>query len=309
VYSIAASASDDRQAFALSADGVFKTNDGGVHWHHMSTEIVGQLGWPGPSSRRYVQVHPLAAEVVAVRDRLGGLWRTSDGGTTWTQVATDVEQFAFDPSDPAVLLAFSRDGAPERLRRSADGGITWTDSYEGCMPPFLLEANSCSNHSGVSALIAGRGGIDLLAGTDYGLYRSTDAGRTWMESNGGLAQGPRIAYHWAPLIGTGAGGVILAGVEGNQVVLSVDGGRDWVRVEGLPDVDVFAVDGLDDVGVSPDRDGLAAAAGEGLWETTDGLHWRSFVTQPPLQPHALSFSANGVVYAADEERVWRLTLP
>lgn len=56
-----------------------------------------------------------------------GLWRSEDGGETWTSidVAENVMSVTFDPNDPDRLWIGTE---PSAVYRSADGGETWTDT-------------------------------------------------------------------------------------------------------------------------------------------------------------------------------------
>lgn len=99
----------------------------------------------------------------------------------------------------------------------------------------------------------------LLLGTHDGLYRSTDAGRTWEQA--GLAG--RDAMH---LVRQGSGAIWVAGH--GVLARSRDGGETWadLRPDGLPGLDIhaFAVDPRDP------RRVYAAIAGQGMYRSSDG---------------------------------------
>jgi photosystem II stability/assembly factor-like uncharacterized protein len=130
--------------------GVYKSTDGGDTWQLMGL----------PKTERIVRilVHPKDGNTVSVcapgplwsdsPDR--GLYKTTDGGRTWTQIvkpanlSTGCSSVAMDPNNPDHLLAgawdFRRTGwdfrsgghgpnAPSgsRMMESMDGGRTWTD--------------------------------------------------------------------------------------------------------------------------------------------------------------------------------------
>ena len=132
-------------------DGVYKSTNGGKTWQNM--------GLPHSEHIGKILVDPRNSDVVLVAaegplwsaggDR--GVYRTTDGGQTWTQVlsidehtgATDLE---FHPSNPDVIYA----AAYQRRRH------TWS-------------------------LLAG--------GPQSGIYKSTDNGQTWREVTTGLPSG------------------------------------------------------------------------------------------------------------------------
>jgi len=84
-----------------------------------------------------VAVDPRNSNVVYLGTDGGGVWKTTDGGQTWTpltdnQPSLEIGALALDPSNPDVVYAgtalvndsFCNDG--EGILKSTDGGATWT---------------------------------------------------------------------------------------------------------------------------------------------------------------------------------------
>ena len=131
-------------------NGVYKSTDGGETWAHVgldkSERVAKIVVSPKNSDTVYAAVPgPLWSDST---DR--GLYKTSDGGKTWTQIlkgpnlSTGCTAIAIDPTDPNIMFAalwdFRRKGweyrsggesptAPSAsgLFRSTDGGTTWTE--------------------------------------------------------------------------------------------------------------------------------------------------------------------------------------
>ncbi len=124
-------------------DGVYRSADGGAGWHNM-----------GLSDSQHISkivVHPDDGDTVwvAAQGPLGspggdrGVFKTTDGGATWTNVLsagewTGATDLVIDPRDPDVLyaalwqhhrtVAAVIDGGPESgVYRSTDGGDSWTE--------------------------------------------------------------------------------------------------------------------------------------------------------------------------------------
>ncbi|HEV8148390.1 MAG TPA: sialidase family protein, partial [Bryobacteraceae bacterium] len=178
-----------------------------------------------------IAVDPRNNDVIYIGGADGGIWKTTDGGTTWTPL-TDQEAslstgaIALDPSNPDIVYVgtgeqnFAVDnynGAG--ILKSVDGGQTWIN-----IPgPF---ANS---RIGALAVKPDDGKI-ILAASILGLHRSTDAGLTWTIVNPGTAvavffdpQQPNVAWS--------ANGNIR-GSTANGVYRSTDGGATWTIVRG-----------------------------------------------------------------------------
>ena len=181
-------------------DGVYKSTDGGETWTHVGldkSERVAKIAVsPKNSDTVYAAVPgPLWSDST---DR--GLYKTSDGGKTWTQVlkgpnlSTGCTDIAIDPTDPNIMFAalwdFRRKGweyrsggesptAPSAsgLFRSTDGGTTWTeittDSNKGFpKKPYgrIAVAIAPSDAKRVYAVVESR---------ESALFVSDDGGMTW----------------------------------------------------------------------------------------------------------------------------------
>ncbi|MGH8296791.1 MAG: WD40/YVTN/BNR-like repeat-containing protein, partial [Steroidobacteraceae bacterium] len=109
--------------------GIYRSTDGGATW----TRLAGN-GWPqGPLGRIGLAVThtPQGTRIYATvaSKTEGGVWRSDDGGSHWQRVNTDAGTFGnwyfsrltVDPRNPDVVYS-----AGQSIRRSSDGGKTWT---------------------------------------------------------------------------------------------------------------------------------------------------------------------------------------
>ena len=83
---------------------------------------------------RQVVTHPTDPNIVYVGSSNGGVWKSTDGGATWTPKTETlgslaVGDLAMDPSDPNTLylgLGDPFDGTGIGLYKTTNGGDTWT---------------------------------------------------------------------------------------------------------------------------------------------------------------------------------------
>ena len=101
---------------SLSSGGVLKSTNAGLTWSSTGS---------GPSGSKQVKVHPLNSGIIFCAAN-NGIWRSTNGGTGWTQVETNTkEDIEFNPGNPDIMYASGSAGT-SCVWRSADNGMTWT---------------------------------------------------------------------------------------------------------------------------------------------------------------------------------------
>ncbi len=191
--------------------GVYRSDDGGDTWAHVGLEESRNIG--------RIVVHPDDPDIawVAAMGNLfadnpdRGIYRTTDGGTSWEQVlfvsdSTGGIDLVIDPATPEVLYAsmWERIRRPDRRRyggptcgiyKTADGGDSWSELTSGLPSP---------------AGSVGRIGIDIAAsdpnvlyaiyadeiGYFKGVYKTGDGGASWTQTNDGQLSNSFQSYGW-----------------------------------------------------------------------------------------------------------------
>lgn len=156
--------------------------------------------WGAVSGRvRGVAVHPTDPNTVYIGAAAGGIWKSIDGGTNWTDMSGDLNLLTFgaiaiDPNNPNIVYAgtgesmasfnevtFEGDG----LYKSIDGGVSWTKITNGFGNQTHFADVEVSPHDSNILLAAlGSGNWNLGNLSNEGVWRSADAGITWIKVNG-----------------------------------------------------------------------------------------------------------------------------
>ena len=239
--------SSNRQSTSWG-NGVYKSTDGGATWTHMGLADSKHINRIviDPTNNDRVFVSALGSLWGPGGDR--GIYRTTDGGRTWTAVLTVDEDTGGDdlvmhPTNPQVLYAttyqrrrtaccFNGGGPGSGLWKSTDGGDTWTRITGGVLDgPLGRMAVDISRSSPETmyALIegpqqpgtgGGRGGQQPLNADPTGLYKSTNAGATWTKVNNA---NPRPMYFSQITIDPNDPDVVFFG--GVDLHVTLDGGK------------------------------------------------------------------------------------
>jgi photosystem II stability/assembly factor-like uncharacterized protein len=236
----------------VSECGLWMTNDGGATWKKLGgAEIKNRPG--------RIVFDPKDPAVFWVSGCYGDApFKTEDGGKTFKRLgklahADGLDVDFGDPERKTLLLGLHEQS--QSLQLSTDGGQTWKNIGK------KLPADS--NHSSDPVILDSKTFLVNTAGwkpkSSLGIYRTEDAGETWIRvSTFGTAGQALIAsdgaIYWQRLYGGGLlkstdqgktwtavsnaiksnpielAGKQLAGLAGNQIMVSSDGGANWTKL-------------------------------------------------------------------------------
>lgn len=184
-------------------DGVYVSRDGGKSWENCGlkeSEHIGMIA-VNPQDSNVVYVAAQGPLWRAGGDR--GLYKTADGGKTWTRVLhisddTGVNEVHLDPRNPDVLYAsaYQRrrhvwtliDGGPESaIYKSTDGGASWQKLTKGLPSVDMGRIGLAIPPKAPDTIYA----IIEAAQGKGGVYRSTDRGASWEKRSDYVAGSPQ----------------------------------------------------------------------------------------------------------------------
>jgi photosystem II stability/assembly factor-like uncharacterized protein len=265
---------------------------------------------PAVTSGRVVDiaVNPNQHSTYYVASASGGVWKTDNAGTTWTDVFADqgsssIGCVAVDPNDPQVVWVGTGENNSQRsvgygdgIYRSSDGGKNWENvglkNSEHISKIIIHPTNSNIVY------VAAQGPL-WSAGGDRGVYKTTDGGKTWKQAlkiseNTGVTdiamnpQNPDVLYAAAYQRRRHVWTLIDGGPE-SAIYKSTDAGETWKKLEnGLPKEEMGRI-GLAISPVNPDMIYAvieAANKAGGFYRSTDaGASWekRSDYNSPGAQ--------------------------
>src|SRR5262245_39453401 len=211
---------------------------------------------PGLMSGRIadIAVHPTAPGIWYVAAGSGGVWKTTNAGTTWTPIFDDqpsysIGEITLDPTNPEVVWVGTGENVSGRhvgwgdgVYRSRDAGRTW--QRMGLPRSEHIGRILVDPRDGNRVLVAAEGPL-WAAGGERGVYRSTDGGASWtpvlqIDENTGVTDleldpaNPDVVYAAAYQRRRHVWG-FLGGGPGAGLWKSSDNGKTWRQLKtGLP---------------------------------------------------------------------------
>lgn len=276
-----------------------KPQQGRPLWTAIGPQPVDGFGLVNSGRVSAVAVDPTNNQVVYAGAADGGIWKTTNGGSTWTaltdqQASLATGSIAIDPENHLTIYVGTGEenqavdnyyGAG--ILKSTDGGNTWTD-----IPgPFAGGSGGGARIGGIAVSPTNSNvvlaAIGCCAPNTWGVYRSADGGNTWtnvLNYNGNQAFNVVFAPN---------GTTAYASVDYDGVWMSTNGGQTWAAQNGTG-ANVLPTGGNAErvalamdpnvsttlyAGISNNSTGGML----GLWKTTDGgNNWIQLTNTPNL---------------------------
>ncbi len=199
-----------------------------------TTVPVNGLGYQSAGIGRVncIRIDPSNVNIIWVGTPGGGLWKSSNGGTSWTS-NTDafstlgVSDIALHPtnSNTMYIATGDADGADTYsigVLKSLDGGVTWSTTG--------LSFQTSGQNRIARLLINPTSPDILIAFTNSGIYRTINGGTNWTSVIGGnffdgeFKPGDPNTVYAGSYSGSGTG----------KVYYSTNGGQNFTQATGLP---------------------------------------------------------------------------
>jgi photosystem II stability/assembly factor-like uncharacterized protein len=275
---------NNRQSSSFGA-GVYTSVDGGKTFQAAGLEKTQSIA--------RIVVHPKDPKIayVAVAGHLfgpnaeRGLYKTIDGGKTWTNTKfidndTGFTDVVMDPSNPNILYAasyqrrrtpwgFNGGGLGSGIWKTTDAGKTWTKLTSG------LPTNP----------IIGRIGLDLARSKPQTIYASIEVGPTGGTGAGVNDDGTLQAPGQGAFGGRGRGGPPPPPDPNKSGIWrSDDGGKTWKFLSNSMDRPMY----YSQIRVDPTNPEIAYQGGAPFFKTTDGgKTWRQVQGLAHSDHHAI----------------------
>jgi photosystem II stability/assembly factor-like uncharacterized protein len=231
--------------------GVWKTEDGGLHWKNVSdgffgTGSVGAIA-VAPSDPNVVYVGMGEACFRGNATHGDGVYKSTDAGKTWTRVGLEetrqTGRIQIHPKNPDIVwvAALGDSFGPSEHRgvyRTKDGGKTWQkvlyrDKDAGAIDITIDPGNPDVLYVSLLEMRRFPWGF-RSAGPGTGIFKTTDGGDHWTEitDNPGLPSGPkgRIGIALSPAKPERVWVILDAEIGKKGVYRSDDAGATWTRL-------------------------------------------------------------------------------
>jgi len=290
--------------------GVYRTIDGGNTWERVlfvsdSTSAIDLVQHPENPDILYAAMWERMRGLNYRRSfgTTSGIWKTTDGGDTWTELTTGLPQgsetgrigLAISPSSPSVLYAFYDNESEVAVYKTQNGGQSWIRTNDA----YLQGMNSSFGWYFGQIRVDPVSPDKIFVQGVY-LYFSSDGGNSWSETGYEM----HVDHH--ALFIHPVTGRIYEGNDGG-LYFSDDTGYSWSKINNLPltqfyDIEIDRMNPQRIYGGTQDNNSIRTLTGQlSDWEAIlggDGFYSLVDYTNPNIiyaeyQWGALHKSTNG----------------
>ncbi len=272
------------------SQGVFKSVDGGMNWTFASLNLENPY-------LMLLATHPAEPQTIFATTN-GGIYVSHDGAGTWERIAEQAfgnaeilpgiahfHGIAIDWQNPQRLYVGGGGDQytptnGQGISISTDGGITWQQSVAGFETNVHVSKIIIDKNTADIVYATTQGPTEFQDKTDagQGVYKSVDAGKTWVTINHGLETVETNTIASDPTNPA----VLYLGTDDDGLYKSSNGGSDWSKVTSpaLP-----SQYGVGDIVVDPENSQTV------FMSTVD--YFRLFLSRGLVGDHGVYISRDG----------------
>ncbi|MGE5764790.1 MAG: choice-of-anchor D domain-containing protein [Mycobacterium leprae] len=183
-----------------------------------------------------IAINPNDGNIIYQGTAGGGVWRTIDGGNTWTpifdrQIALGIGEpagIAIDPNDTSTLyIGTSGRVTPQAeagVYKSTDGGASCIRLGSGYPAGNTGDASQFFDQDINVIIVDPANSQTIYLSSDSGVFRSTDGGQNWTQGNNSGGDARSFVLDTTSPAGAR---ILYAGITNRGVFQSTDGGQNW----------------------------------------------------------------------------------
>jgi photosystem II stability/assembly factor-like uncharacterized protein len=157
---------------------VYKSTDGGTNFSLVYSNTTGNYVYS-------IGVHPTDSNIVVFGTYTDGIYRSTNGGSSWTKVASTYYNYRMRTSlaNPDYMYC----SAYNSVYRSTNAGQTWTTTSSGL-----------SGYSFYGLAVSQSDALKAMTCSNSGCFKTTNGGTNWLDCNYGMCFADVIGMGVAP---------------------------------------------------------------------------------------------------------------
>ena len=303
VRALAINPSNHFSVYAGTAFGIFKSTNAGNGWAYSSSGLQN-------STIREIAIDPANPRNIYAASDLGGVLKSSNGGTTWTNLNfglpdnPSISAFGYvNSANPALYAGVSSNGIGQGVFKSVNDGGIWNPANGAFIYGTGIFSLGLTNDANV-----------FYVGASGGLYKTTDGGNSYATLAGLGASVQRFA------IDPTDQNIVYAGTVFGALFKSTNAGATWNRMglSGNGGVTSLTIDPNDNqtIYATLQYSRLFKSSDAGLtWTQIDisepavfnqNLYCYSFTIDPSDSNNLYAGTTQGVFKSRDKGATWKI---